>query len=67
MLFRSKKNKIFYGCSNYPECDFVTWNKPVDELCDVCGSYMYEKYSKSGKKVVCSNKECKNEKIIEED
>lgn len=67
IMRKSKKNKVFYGCSNYPECDFVTWNKPVDELCDVCGSYMYEKYSKSGKKVVCSNKECKNEKIIEED
>jgi len=67
IMRKSKKNKVFYGCSNYPECDFVAWNKPVEEICEQCGSYMYEKYSKSGKKIVCSNKECKNEKIVEEE
>lgn len=67
IMRKSKKKKIFYGCSNYPDCDFVAWNKPVEEPCEVCGSYMYEKYSKSGTKIVCSNKECKHEKIIEQD
>lgn len=67
IMRKSKKKKVFYGCSNYPECDFVTWNKPVEELCEVCGSYMYEKYSKAGTKIVCSNKECKYEKIVEQD
>ena len=67
IMRKSKKKKVFYGCSNYPECDFVAWNKPVEEPCEVCGSYMYEKYSKSGTKIVCSNKECKHEKIIEQD
>ncbi|MGM9535730.1 MAG: type I DNA topoisomerase [Intestinibacter sp.] len=67
IMRKSKKNKVFYGCSNYPECDFVAWNKPVEEVCEECGSYMYEKYSKSGKKIVCSNKECKNEKVVEEE
>lgn len=67
IMRKSKKNKVFYGCSNYPECDFVAWNKPVEEVCEKCGSYMYEKYSKSGKKIVCSNKECKNEKIVEDE
>ena len=67
IMRKSKKKKVFYGCSNYPDCDFVAWNKPVEEPCEVCGSHMYEKYSKSGTKIVCSNKECKHEKIIEQD
>ena len=66
IMRKSKKKKVFYGCSNYPECDFVTWNKPVEEPCEVCGSYMYEKYSKSGTKIVCSNKDCKHERVLEE-
>ena len=67
IMRKSKKEKVYYGGSNYPDCDFVAWNKPVEEPCEVCGSYMYEKYSKSGTKIVCSNKECKHEKIIEQD
>jgi len=40
---RSKKGRVFYGCSRYPECDFVTWNKPVDHQCPKCGNpYMTE-------------------------
>ena len=35
---RSKKRgKAFYGCSNYPKCDFVVWDKPVAEVCPECG------------------------------
>ena len=37
---RSKKGRTFYGCSRYPECDFVTWNKPVETKCPRCGSHM---------------------------
>ena len=66
IMRKSKKKKVFYGCSNYPECDFVAWNKPVEEPCEECGSYMYEKYSKSGTKIVCSNKDCKHERIVKE-
>lgn len=40
IMRKSKKKKVFYGCSNYPDCDFVAWNKPVEEPCEVCGSYM---------------------------
>ena len=67
IMRKSKKKKVFYGCSNYPECDFVAWNKPVEETCEECGSYMYEKYSKSGTKIVCSNKDCKHERIVKEE
>ena len=45
---RSKKGKVFYGCSRYPNCDFVNWNKPVNRTCSACGNnYLVEKYSKA--------------------
>ena len=66
ILRKSKKGKAFYGCSNYPECDFISWYKPTGELCKECGSYMIEKQTKNETKEVCSNKECKAEgKTIE--
>ena len=57
---RSKRGKTFYGCSSYPKCDFVTWDKPRNEACPTCGSaYLLEKYSKkTGPFVACPNKEC---------
>src|SRR5918998_718210 len=40
---RSKKGRVFYGCERYPECDFVSWNKPVDRACSRCGNaYLVE-------------------------
>ena len=65
ILRKSKKGKVFYGCSNYPECDFLSWNKPTGDICDKCASYMIEKVTKSETKVICSNKECKNEMVKE--
>jgi DNA topoisomerase-1 len=69
ILRKSKKGKAFYGCSKYPECDFITWNKPTGEVCDKCGSYMIEKVTKSDVKVICSDKEChkQNGKDIDKD
>ena len=52
---KSKKGKIFYGCPNWPDCDFAVWDKPTGEKCPKCGSLMVEK----GKKIKCSNKNCK--------
>jgi DNA topoisomerase-1 len=58
---KSKKGKTFYGCSNYPDCDFVSWDKPTEKNCPECGSMMVEKYSKKkGKYYKCTNKECKH-------
>jgi len=58
---RTKTGKIFYGCSNYPNCDFSSWDKPVDKFCEKCGSIMVERYGKD-KKVIykCSNSSCEN-------
>jgi DNA topoisomerase-1 len=52
---RSKKNKTFYGCSNYPNCDQVYWYEPVDKVCPQCGSLLV----KRGRKYVCSSESCK--------
>ncbi|MFX3618450.1 MAG: type I DNA topoisomerase [Sporolactobacillus sp.] len=58
---RSKKNRIFYGCDRYPDCDFVSWDKPIQRQCPKCGSYLVEKKSKSGKKVECPKCDYKEE------
>jgi len=52
----SKKGKVFYGCSNYPECKFMSWDMPLDEYCPNCGKYLY--LTKDGKTKKCSDKEC---------
>lgn len=58
VLRRSKKGRTFYGCSDYPECDFVSWDRPTGERCPKCNSIMVERNTKKGKLVICSNKEC---------
>lgn len=61
LLKRSKKGNKFYGCYNYPECDFVSWHEPAKEKCDKCGSFMVYRFSKAkGKYLECTNGECKN-------
>lgn len=42
----TKKKRIFYGCSNYPNCDFVSWNEPVNERCPRCGEILFKKKGK---------------------
>ena len=64
---KSKRGRVFYGCSQYPECDFVLWNQPVDKRCKLCGSIMTIKHYKKGPdKLFCSNPECENHKKGEE-
>ena len=52
---RTKKKKIFYGCSLWPKCDFALWDKPTGEYCPKCGALLVK--TKKGQ-VKCSNKEC---------
>ena len=47
---KTKKGKIFYGCNNYPKCDFATWDEPINEKCPNCESIL----TKKGKKIKCS-------------
>ena len=55
---RSKRGKIFYGCSNYPKCTRSYWYKPVNKKCPVCGELLLEKHGKNTK-LACSNDNCK--------
>ncbi len=52
---RTKKNKIFYGCNRYPECDFALWEKPTGARCPKCNSLLIQ--TKKGE-IKCSNKNC---------
>ncbi len=55
---RTRRRRPFYGCTNYPECDFVTWDRPVDRACPVCGSILVEKVRDGVKNYVCLNDSC---------
>ena len=55
----SKKGRKFYGCEGYPECDFISWDKPVTEKCPRCGSMMVEKRnSRREIQYVCVSESC---------
>lgn len=50
---RSKKGRIFYGCDQYPGCDYVSWDKPTGKPCPQCDSMLVEKRNRSGAKLQC--------------
>jgi DNA topoisomerase I len=50
---KSKKKRTFYGCDNYPECDFLSWDKPVGRECPKCNTMLVEKKSKKTAQVQC--------------
>ncbi len=52
---RSRKGRIFYGCENWPKCDFVTWNAPINVRCPQCGSVLTRANKTTAK---CANTEC---------
>jgi DNA topoisomerase-1 len=60
---KSKKGRNFYGCEGYPDCNFMTWNVPVEEKCPTCGSSLFQKGGKSGK-LVCEKPDCGFEKEL---
>lgn len=51
---KTKKGRRYFGCEDYPECDFMSWQKPSEEKCPRCGGYMLEK----GNKLVCGDVQC---------
>lgn len=54
---KSKKGRVFYGCSEYPKCDFVSWDPPSKEKCPVCGKTLLQKKSKD-KTLYCVTPDC---------
>ena len=51
---KTKKGRKYFGCEDHPNCDFMSWQKPVEKRCPECNSFMVEK----GNKILCSNEEC---------
>ena len=54
LIKKTKKGRRYYGCSSYPECDFMSWQRPSGEKCPDCGNVLLEK----GNKLVCMDAQC---------
>ena len=57
---KSKKNYTYYGCEKYPDCDFMTWDVPLEDNCPECRNSMFKKSGRGMKKPFCINPECPN-------
>ena len=67
LLKSSRKNRRFFGCEGYPDCDFVSWDKPAAEKCPKCGQYMIEKQNNKGEKIhLCTNEKCRFRTIVQQ-
>lgn len=62
---KSKRGTVFFGCNQYPECDFVLWNEPTGETCPTCGSLLVKKVLKKGTVISCSSMKCGYKKEAE--
>ncbi len=61
---KTKKGRVFYGCSEYPKCDFVSWDEPVQEKCPRCGKTLLRKKGKKPK-LYCITPDCGYERTEE--
>jgi DNA topoisomerase-1 len=64
---KTRRKKKFYGCSNYPECDFMIWNAPASKNCPKCGSIMVQKSISGEKFLVCLRVDCEYKEPLETD
>lgn len=60
----SKKGNVFYGCSGFPNCKYVCWEKPLKK-CPECQDYLFEKNTKTIHELRCNNKDCNYKEPIE--
>lgn len=63
LLKKSKKGRSFYGCEDYKECNYMTWNVPTSEKCPDCGRTLFNKGGKSGK-LICEGENCGYEREL---
>ena len=61
LVRKSAKGRVYYGCSNYPKCNYMTWDEPVPERCPQCGSTLFKKKSQ----LYCAKEGCGFVKAIE--
>ncbi len=59
----TKSKRVFYGCSNYPNCDFVSWNEPVNERCPQCGQILFKRKGKKPS-LFCATEGCGFSKTV---
>lgn len=60
---RTRRGVVFYGCENYPQCDYVSWDMPLTTICKECGSFLFRHRFKNGRTILyCSNDDCKTRK-----
>lgn len=62
---KSQKGRVFYGCSAYPNCDFITWDLPLKENCPDCGATLFKKSGKMGK-IYCAKEDCDYERGLKD-
>ena len=60
-----KNRTVFYSCEKHPECDFSSWDLPINEKCPNCGEILFRK--KGQNMYVCHNKDCGYKREIEKD
>ena len=60
-ICKSAKGRVYYGCSNYPKCNYMTWDEPVPEKCPQCGSTLFKKKGQ----LYCAKEGCGFVKAIE--
>jgi DNA topoisomerase-1 len=60
---RSKKGRHFFGCSKYPDCEFVSWDEPIKEKCPRCNGLMVIKRTKAKNTLKCVDSECGYTKV----
>ena len=57
---KTRRGRMFYGCNNYPDCDYTTWDTPLQDKCPECGSFLLKHHYKNGRTLTyCSNDDCK--------
>ncbi len=65
LIKKTKKGRKYFGCENTPECDFMSWYKPIEKKCPKCNSYMVEKGTRE-KKLACTNETCQHTEVAPE-
>ena len=61
---KSKKGKPFYGCEDYQNCNFMTWDLPISEKCPQCGATLFKKTGRQGK-IYCAKEGCGYERPLD--
>ncbi len=62
---KSKKGKPFFGCENYKDCNFMTWDTPISDICPKCGVTLFKKVGRNGK-IYCAKEGCDYERELNE-